>query len=62
MQDENEFLEAGDVKTQISKFMQDEVKIMQEADAADKEVAKDRRRQKKVEKKAKAREMVCVHV
>ncbi|RUS21481.1 hypothetical protein BC937DRAFT_92599 [Endogone sp. FLAS-F59071] len=59
MQNENEFLKAGDVKTQIRKFMQDEVKIMQEADAADKEVAKGKRRQKKVEKKAKAREMVC---
>ncbi|RUS33698.1 hypothetical protein BC938DRAFT_484326 [Jimgerdemannia flammicorona] len=57
MQDEKDFLKAGDTKTQIRRFLQESSEAMTTADATDKEVAKEKRRQKKAERKAKAREM-----
>ncbi|CAO3664112.1 unnamed protein product [Umbelopsis ramanniana] len=58
MQDEASFLKDGDAATQKAKFLEEEGTVMQEADIEDKQVAKDKRREKRLAKKLREREQL----
>ncbi|KAG0165861.1 ATPdependent RNA helicase [Apophysomyces sp. BC1034] len=51
MVDEEEFLKAGDAKTQIDAFISETGEVMKVADVDDKAVAKEKRREKKLRRK-----------
>jgi ATP-dependent RNA helicase DDX10/DBP4 len=57
MQDEASFLKDGDAATQKQKFLAEEAGYMQEADLEDKAVAKEKRREKRLAKKLREREV-----
>lgn len=57
MQDEESFLKDGDAATQRDKFLAEETNIMKEADVEDKLVAKEKRREKRLAKKLREREV-----
>ncbi|RHZ80860.1 hypothetical protein Glove_131g79 [Diversispora epigaea] len=53
LQDENKFRAAGPVLDQKKKFLDKELKVMEEEDVKDKIIAKEKRREKKLKKKTK---------
>jgi ATP-dependent RNA helicase DDX10/DBP4 len=61
MQDEASFLKAGDAATQKAKFLEEEGSVMKEADIEDKQVAKDKRREKRLAKKLREREVRVIN-
>jgi ATP-dependent RNA helicase DDX10/DBP4 len=61
MQDEASFLKDGDAATQKAKFLEEEGTVMQEADIEDKQVAKDKRREKRLAKKLREREVRTIN-
>ncbi|KAI7874460.1 DEAD-domain-containing protein [Lichtheimia hyalospora FSU 10163] len=51
MVDEQDFLKAGDAKTQQQAYISQETQLMQEADVADRELAKEKRKEKNLRRK-----------
>ena len=58
MEDESKFLQAGSPLLQKKKFLEKTMEVMREADVEDKEVAKDKRKEKRLKHKMREREMV----
>jgi ATP-dependent RNA helicase DDX10/DBP4 len=57
MQDEASFLKDGDAATQKQKYLEGETDLMKEADIEDKAIAKEKRREKRLAKKMREREV-----
>lgn len=57
MQNEESFLKDGDAATQRQKYLEEEADLMKEADIEDKAVAKEKRREKRLAKKLREREV-----